>query len=188
MPSIVEAVEAYATSGEVIGTIRKARGLSYDPFNVIECPYVQLALNKTSERRTSCKAGNGIKVIVTMIGLDGHTTGGEVVSMILRDAGFEVVYLGVNQTPQMIIDAAIQEDVDVIGISSHASNYSQIEELMDLARQRPRRHADRVCGGNIPREPAAQLLAKGVHKIFLPGTSGAAIVEYLSTEARSARV
>jgi methylmalonyl-CoA mutase C-terminal domain/subunit len=134
------------------------------------------------------QAGNGIKVIVTMIGLDGHTTGGEVVSMILRDAGFEVVYLGVNQTPRMIIDAAIQEDVDVIGISSHASNYSQIEELVDLAKANGLDDMLIVVGGNIPREPAAQLLAKGVHKIFLPGTSGAAIVEYLSTEARSARV
>ena len=133
------------------------------------------------------KAGNGIKVIVTMIGLDGHTTGGEVVSMILRDAGFEVVYLGVNQTPQMIIDAAIQEDVDVIGISSHASNYGQIEELVDLARANELDDMLIVVGGNIPREPAAQLLAKGVHKIFLPGASGAGIVEYLATEARSAK-
>ena len=133
------------------------------------------------------KAGNGIKVIVTMIGLDGHTTGGEVVSMILRDAGFEVVYLGVNQTPQMIIDAAIKEDVDVIGISSHASNYGQIEELVDLARANELDDMLIVVGGNIPREPAAQLLAKGVHKIFLPGASGAGIVEYLATEARSAK-
>lgn len=133
------------------------------------------------------QAGNGIKVIVTMIGLDGHTTGGEVVSMILRDAGFEVVYLGVNQTPQMIIDAAIQEDVDVIGISSHASNYGQIEELVDLARANELDDMLIVVGGNIPREPAAQLLAKGVHKIFLPGASGAGIVEYLATEARSAK-
>jgi methylmalonyl-CoA mutase C-terminal domain/subunit len=133
------------------------------------------------------QAGNGIKVIVSMIGLDGHTTGGEVVSMLLRDAGFEVVYLGVNQTPQMIIDAAIQEDVDVIGISSHASNYSQIEELVDLAKANGLDDMLIVVGGNIPREPAAQLLAKGVHKIFLPGTSGAAIVEYLSTEARGAK-
>ena len=133
------------------------------------------------------QAGNGIKVIVTMIGLDGHTTGGEVVSMILRDAGFEVVYLGVNQTPQMIIDAAIQEDVDVIGISSHASNYGQIEELVDLARANELDDMLIVVGGNIPREPAAQLLAKGVHKIFLPGSNGAAIVEYLSTNARSAK-
>ena len=133
------------------------------------------------------QAGNGIKVIVSMIGLDGHTTGGEVVSMILRDAGFEVVYLGVNQTPQMIIDAAIQEDVDVIGISSHASNYGQIEELVDLARANELDDMLIVVGGNIPREPAAQLLAKGVHKIFLPGASGAGIVEYLATEARSAK-
>ena len=130
---------------------------------------------------------NALKVIVTMIGLDGHTTGGEVVSMILRDAGFEVVYLGVNQTPRMIIDAAIQEDVDVIGISSHASNYSQIEELVDLAKANALDDMLIVVGGNIPREPAAQLLAKGVHKIFLPGSSGAAIVDYLSTEARSAK-
>jgi len=133
------------------------------------------------------KAGNGIKVIVTMIGLDGHTTGGEVVSMLLRDAGFEVVFLGVNQTPQMIIDAAIQEDVDVIGISSHASNYSQIEELVDLARANDLDDTLIVVGGNIPRIAAEQLLAKGVHKIFLPGSGGAAIVDYLSTEARSVR-
>ena len=133
------------------------------------------------------QAGNGIKVIVSMIGLDGHTTGGEVVSMILRDAGFEVVYLGVNQTPQMIIDAAIQEDVDVIGISSHASNYGLIEELVDLAKASELDDTLIVVGGNVPREPAQQLLARGVHKIFLPGTSGASIVEYLSTEARSAR-
>jgi len=133
------------------------------------------------------KAGNGIKVIVTMIGLDGHTTGGEVVSMILRDAGFEVIYLGVNQTPQMIVDAAIQEDADVIGISSHASNYSQIEELVDLARANELDDTLIVVGGNIPREPAEQLLAKGVHKLFLPGSSGSAIVDYLSTEARSAK-
>lgn len=133
------------------------------------------------------QAGNGIKVIVSMIGLDGHTTGGEVVSMLLRDAGFEVVYLGVNQTPQMIIDAAIQEDVDVIGISSHASNYSQIEELVDLAKANGLDDMLIVVGGNIPREPAAQLLAKGVHKIFLPGTSGASIVEYLATESRGAK-
>jgi methylmalonyl-CoA mutase C-terminal domain/subunit len=133
------------------------------------------------------QAGNGIKVIVTMIGLDGHTTGGEVVAMILRDAGFEVVYLGVNQTPRMIIDAAIQEDADVIGISSHASNYGQIEELVDLAKANELDDMLIVVGGNIPREPAQQLLAKGVHKIFLPGSSGATIVEYLSTEARGAR-
>ncbi len=128
--------------------------------------------------------GNGIKVIVSMIGLDGHTTGGEVVSMLLRDAGFDVVYLGVNQTPEMIAEAAIQEDVDAIGISSHASNYSQIEELMDLVRKNDLNDVLVVCGGNIPRRQIERLTAKGVAKVFTPGTAGAEIVDYLVSNTR----
>lgn len=131
--------------------------------------------------------GYGIKVIVSMIGLDGHTTGGEVVSMILRDAGFEVVYLGVNQTPRMIVDAAIQEDVDAIGISSHASNYSQIGELMDLVRAQGLDDVPVVCGGNIPQRQIEQLLAAGVAKVFTPGSSASEIVDYLAANARRAR-
>lgn len=130
--------------------------------------------------------GNGIKVIVSMIGLDGHTTGGEVVSMILRNAGFEVVYLGVNQTPKMIVDAAIQEDVDAIGISSHASNYSQIEELVDLVKKVGLDDVLIICGGNVPRHQAEQLTAKGVAKIFTPGSSGDQIVSYLLANTRRA--
>lgn len=128
--------------------------------------------------------GKGIKVIVSMIGLDGHTTGGEVVSMILRDAGFEVVYLGVNQTPEIIVDAAIQEDVDAIGISSHASNYTQIEELMDLVRKKDLSGVLVVCGGNIPKHQIEQLMAKGVAKVFTPGSAGDAIVDYLVANTR----
>jgi methylmalonyl-CoA mutase C-terminal domain/subunit len=128
--------------------------------------------------------GNGIKVIVSMIGLDGHTTGGEVVSMILRDAGFDVVYLGVNQTPAMIVEAAIQEDVDAIGISSHASNYSQIEELMDLMRKNDLDDVLVVCGGNIPKRQIERLTAKGVAKVFTPGSAGSEIVDYLVSNTR----
>jgi methylmalonyl-CoA mutase C-terminal domain/subunit len=130
--------------------------------------------------------GNGIKVIVTMIGLDGHTTGGEVVSMILRDAGFDVVYLGVNQTPAMIVEAAMQEDVDAIGISSHASNYSQIEEVMDLVKKNNLEDVLVVCGGNIPKRQIELLLAKGVAKIFTPGSAGGEIVDYLVANTRRA--
>jgi methylmalonyl-CoA mutase C-terminal domain/subunit len=128
--------------------------------------------------------GNGLKVIVSMIGLDGHTTGGEVVSMILRDAGFEVVYLGVNQTPEMIVDAAIQEDVDAIGISSHASNYPQIEQLMRLMRERELDDVPVICGGNIPPQQIERLLANGVARVFAPGSSADAIVDYLAANAR----
>ena len=130
--------------------------------------------------------GNGIKVIVSMIGLDGHTTGGEVVSMILRDAGFDVIYLGVNQTPEMIVEAAMQEDVDAIGISSHASNYSQIEELMDLVKKRGLEDVLVVCGGNVPRRQIERLLAQGVAKVFTPGSAGSEIVDYLVSNARRA--
>ncbi len=128
--------------------------------------------------------GNGLKVIVSMIGLDGHTTGGEVVAMLLRDAGFEVVYLGVNQTPQTIVDAAIQEDVDAIGISSHAANYSLIEELMDLVRANDLDDVLVVCGGNIPKQQIQKLKAKGVAKVFTPGAASDDIVSYLVSNAR----
>ncbi len=130
--------------------------------------------------------GNGIKVIVSMIGLDGHTTGGEVVSMILRDAGFDVVYLGVNQTPEMIVEAAIQEDADVIGISCHASNYSQIEELMQLVKKNDLDDVLVVCGGNIPKRQIERLTANGVAKIFTPGSAGSEIVDYLASSSRRA--
>ena len=128
--------------------------------------------------------GNGIKVIVSMIGLDGHTTGGEVVSMILRDAGFEVIYLGVNQTPESIIKAAIQEDADAIGISSHASNYSQIEQLVDLMKENDLHDVVVVCGGNIPQQQIRKLIAKGVAKVFTPGSAGSEIVSYLAANTR----
>lgn len=130
------------------------------------------------------RAGKGIKVIVTMIGLDGHSTGGEVVSMILRDAGIEVVYLGNNQTPEMIVHAAIQEDVDAIGISSHASNYHQIEEVVELLKKKDAADVPVICGGNIPRRQAQELKEKGVAEIFPPGSSSESIVNYIVSRSR----
>ena len=128
--------------------------------------------------------GRGIKVIVSMIGLDSHTTGADVVAALLRDAGFEVVYLGVNQTPEMIVNAAIQEDVDVIGISSHASNFALIEELLALVAENGLEDVPVICGGNVPPGQIDKLLAKGVAQVFPPGSSGQAIVDYLATCGR----
>lgn len=133
-------------------------------------------------------AGKKIKVIVTMIGLDGHTTGGEVVSMMLRDAGIEVVYLGNNQTPEMIVQAAIQEDVDAIGISSHASNYHQIEEVLELLKKKDAADVPVICGGNIPRHQAQILREKGVADIFPPGSSSESIVGCIVSMSRGARL
>lgn len=132
--------------------------------------------------------GKGIKVIVTMIGLDGHTTGAETVSMVLRDAGFEVIYLGCNQTPEMIVHAAMQEDVDVIGISSHASNYDQLIEVVNLLRTKGMDDVPVICGGNIPRSRFPALKAQGIAEIFPPGSTSEEMVSYIAQCARQARI
>ncbi|MBW7850319.1 MAG: cobalamin B12-binding domain-containing protein [Rhodospirillales bacterium] len=131
-------------------------------------------------------AGQGKKVIVSMIGLDGHTTGGEIVARILRDAGIEVVYLGCNQTPEMIVRAAIQEDVDLIGISSHASNYGQIVSLVELLKRNGAEDVPVVCGGNVPKHQARLLIEKGVAAVFPPGSGADSIIRFVLGNARGA--
>lgn len=126
-----------------------------------------------------------IKVIVSMIGLDGHTTGAEVVARILRNAGIEVIYLGVNQTPEMIFKAAIQEDVDAIGISSHASNYSQIRDLVDMLRKENIHNMPVICGGNVPKHMIKKLKEYGVAEVFLPGSTGDEIVDYIISNSEN---
>ncbi|KIM00534.1 B12 binding domain of Methylmalonyl-CoA mutase [Paramagnetospirillum magnetotacticum MS-1] len=130
--------------------------------------------------------GKGIKVIISMIGLDGHTTGGEIVARVLRDAGFEVIYLGATQTPEMILKAAIQEDVDAIGISSHASNFNQIEYLVELLKDNGMSDVPVICGGNIPKHVAAHLKGNGIAEVFPPGSSSAQIIDYVAANARGA--
>lgn len=125
--------------------------------------------------------GRRIKIIVSMIGLDGHSVGGEVVARMLMDAGMEVVYLGTYQTPEMIVQAAIQEAVDVIGISSHASNFDQIEALIDLLREKGMNDVRVVCGGNIPRKQIPILKEKGVAEVFTPRSTSEVIVDYIAS-------
>jgi methylmalonyl-CoA mutase, C-terminal domain len=125
-----------------------------------------------------------IKVLVSVIGLDGHFTGAEIVSRFLMDAGMEVVYLGIYQTPEMIVSAAIQESVDVIGISSHASNYEQINLLMDLMKKNNLSHIPVVCGGTIPKQYAEALIKKGVAKIFPPQSTSDSIVDYIVSSVK----
>jgi len=120
-----------------------------------------------------------IKVLISVIGLDGHFTGAELVSRILMDAGMEVVYLGIYQTPEMIVNAAIQESVDVIGISSHASNYEQIHLLIDLLKKNNMSNIPVICGGAVPKQHAEILIKKGVSKIFPPQSTSESIVEYI---------
>ena len=126
-----------------------------------------------------------IKVIISMIGLDDHSVGGVVISSILRNAGIEVVYLGTYQTPEMIIHAAIQEDADVIGISSHASNYTQIEEMIDLLKKKEMNDVLVICGGTIPKKQISRLKEKGVAEVFTPQSTSESIVKYIVCNART---
>jgi len=125
-----------------------------------------------------------IKVIISMIGLDDHSVGGVVVSSILRNAGIEVVYLGTYQTPEMIVQAAIQEDADVIGISSHGSNYSQIEEVIDLLQEKSMDDVVVICGGTIPKKQMLKLKEIGVSEVFTPQSSSDSIVNYIVANVR----
>jgi methylmalonyl-CoA mutase, C-terminal domain len=125
-----------------------------------------------------------IKVLISVIGLDGHFTGAEIVSRFLMDAGMEVVYLGICQTPEMIIKAAIQETVDVIGISSHASNYEQIGLLIDLMKKDNLNDIPVICGGTIPKQYAEALIKRGVSKIFPPHSTSESIVNYIVSNVK----
>jgi methylmalonyl-CoA mutase C-terminal domain/subunit len=126
----------------------------------------------------------GIKVLISVIGLDGHSTGAEVVSRILMDAGMEVVYLGIYQTPEMIVRAALQEDVDVIGISSHASNYGQIVQMLELLKENDLEDICVICGGTIPKHHMRELKKKGVSEIFPPQSTSESIVNYIVSNVK----
>ncbi len=120
-----------------------------------------------------------------MIGLDSHTTGAEVVARLLRDAGMEVIYLGVNQTAEMIVAAALQEDANVIGISSHAANYAQIIEVVELLKRNGADDVLVICGGNIPKQTTQELKAHGIAEVFPPGSSGNAMISFLIENVRA---
>jgi len=125
---------------------------------------------------------NKIRVLVAKAGLDGHDRGAKVIAAALRDAGMEVIYTGLRQTPEMIVEAALQEDVDVIGISilsgAHMTIFPKIKKLMD------EKGVDDVLltgGGIIPKEDIKELEKLGVGEIFTPGASTSAISDYIKS-------
>jgi methylmalonyl-CoA mutase C-terminal domain/subunit len=121
-----------------------------------------------------------IRVLVAKPGLDGHDRGAKVVARALRDAGMEVVYTGLRQTPEMVVDAAIQEDVDVIGLSIHSGAHNFIlERVMQLLRDRKADDIIVLVGGIIPDNDMESLERAGVGAIFPPGTATTEIIEFI---------
>jgi methylmalonyl-CoA mutase C-terminal domain/subunit len=121
-----------------------------------------------------------IRVLVAKPGLDGHDRGAKIIARALRDAGMEVIYTGLRQTPEMIVNAALQEDVQVIGLSILSGAHNAIvPRVMQLLREKDMTDVKVVLGGIIPDEDAKALKRDGVAAVFQPGSSLDAIVEFI---------
>jgi len=120
------------------------------------------------------------RVLVAKPGLDGHDRGAKVVARALRDAGMEVIYLGLHQTPEQIVQAAVDEDVDVVGLSilsgAHMTVFPRVVEML---RERGAGDINVIGGGIMPEEDIEALEARGVARLFTPGTPTSEIVDYI---------
>ncbi len=121
-----------------------------------------------------------IRVLIAKPGLDGHDRGAKVVANALRDAGMEVIYTGLHQTPEMIAESAMQEDVDVVGLSIlSGAHMTMFPRILELLKQKGADHIRIIGGGIVPLEDVEKLEAMGVAKVFGPGTDTREIVEFI---------
>jgi methylmalonyl-CoA mutase C-terminal domain/subunit len=121
-----------------------------------------------------------IRVVIAKPGLDGHDRGAKVIARALRDAGFEVVYTGLHQTPEQIVETAIQEDADAVGISIlSGAHMTLVPRILELLRENGAEDVLVIVGGTIPREDAAALKELGVAEVFTPGAPLSGIVDFL---------
>lgn len=127
-----------------------------------------------------------IRVLVAKPGLDGHDRGAKVIARALRDAGMEVIYTGLRQTPEMIASAALQEDVDAVGISILSGAHNTLcPRIVNLMRENGMEDTLVLVGGIVPQEDIAKLKEIGVSEIFLPGTSTEDVVQFIRANVRS---
>ena len=121
-----------------------------------------------------------IRVLVAKVGLDGHDRGAKVVAAAFRDAGFEVIYTGLHQTPEKVVEAAIQEDVDVMAVSLlSGAHMTLFPRVMDMLREQGGGHILVTGGGIIPKEDMETLREKGVGQLFGPGSPTSEAVDYI---------
>jgi methylmalonyl-CoA mutase C-terminal domain/subunit len=133
------------------------------------------------------KVNEPIRVLVAKPGLDGHDRGAKVIARALRDAGMEVIYTGLRQTPEMIVNAALQEDVQVIGLSILSGAHNAIvPRVMELLKEKQMSDVLVLVGGIVPDEDAEQLKRLGVAAVFQPGASLNGIVEFIQRSVQTA--
>jgi methylmalonyl-CoA mutase C-terminal domain/subunit len=122
-----------------------------------------------------------IRVLIAKVGLDGHDRGAKVIATSLKDAGMEVIYTGLRQTPEMVVEAALQEDVDAIGISILSGAHMTVfPRIINLMKEKQMHDVLLTGGGIIPEEDRAALESMGVGTLFPPGTASTAIATYIS--------
>ena len=125
-----------------------------------------------------------IRVLLAKPGLDGHDRGAKVVARALRDAGMEVIYTGIRQTPEMIVEAAIQEDVDVVGLSILSGAHLELfPPIIDGLTKKGREDVLVIAGGIVPEDDIPTLQQMGVKAVFGPGTSTQDIIQFIQEEA-----
>jgi methylmalonyl-CoA mutase, C-terminal domain len=121
-----------------------------------------------------------IRVVVAKVGLDGHDRGAKIIARALRDAGMEVIYTGLHQTPEQVVETAIQEDADAIGVSIlSGAHMTLIPRIIELLKQNEAEDILVFCGGTIPKDDIPRLKELGVGEIFTPGTTTKKAVEYV---------
>ncbi len=129
-----------------------------------------------------------IRILIAKVGLDGHDRGARVIAAFLRDAGMEVIYTGLRQTPEMVINTALQEDVDAIGISILSGAHMTVfPKIMKLMKEKGMEDVLVTGGGIIPEDDMKKLNALGVGKLFAPGTETKEIVSYITDEVNIRR-
>jgi methylmalonyl-CoA mutase C-terminal domain/subunit len=128
---------------------------------------------------------NKLRVLIAKPGLDGHDRGARIIARGYRDAGFEVIYTGVHQTPEQIVSAAVQEDVDLVGLSCLSGAHLYLfSEVVKQLRDKGASDITVVGGGIIPDEDIPRLEEAGIKKVFLPGTSVAEIIDWTNKNVK----
>jgi len=125
-------------------------------------------------------AARKIRVVIAKVGLDGHDRGAKIIARALRDAGMEVIYTGLHQTPEQIVETAIQEDADAVGVSLlSGAHMTLVPRILDLLRENGAEDVIVLLGGTIPDDDADELKKRGVAEVFGPGAPTTSIVDFL---------
>lgn len=129
-----------------------------------------------------------VRVLVAKVGLDGHDRGAKVIATALRDAGMEVIYTGLRQTPEMVVNAALQEDVDAIGVSILSGAHNTVfPKIIALMKEKEMNDVLLTGGGIIPEEDMEELNKQGVGKLFAPGATTSEIADYIKNWVKDNR-